>query len=68
MKKVRLKECPFCGSKAGIEYSDNQYHPFCPNEDCILCSVNYGFDSLEEAVEAWNMRNENDVIYHSINL
>ncbi len=33
-----------------------------------ICTANYGFDSLEEAVEAWNMRNENDVIYHSINL
>ena len=57
----KLKTCPFCGSEAGIEVEDEEFHA--PNDDlihrviCTRCCGNTGwYFSPEEAVRAWNMR------------
>lgn len=50
-----LKPCPFCGSAAK---SDNGFLPcesvtyaWCSNQDCSLCTIEFGF-----TVEQWNTR------------
>lgn len=59
-----LKSCPFCGAAANITFNfKHDYVVFCTNEDCFLNELEYGFDSEEEAIEAWNRRT-NDVEVH----
>lgn len=52
-----LKPCPFCGAAANIGFDfKHDYVVFCTNEFCMLNELEYGFDSEEEAIEAWNRR------------
>ena len=65
---MKLKPCPFCGSKArlvrrksngafdiGCENLDC-YGWNCTEEDCVLCKD--GYVKKEEAIKAWNRRIE----------
>ncbi len=71
MVKNKLKTCPFCGEKVIIA-KDNHDKVLVECENCKLffgIEVENGtelvegwratFDSIEEAVEAWNRRAEN---------
>lgn len=52
-----LKPCPFCGADANIRFDfKHDYVVFCTNDLCMLNELEYGFDSEEEAIEAWNRR------------
>lgn len=55
---IKLKPCPFCGSK-GITltsvYSD-LHQVGCSNLSCKVLPQTWGYDTLEEAIEAWNWR------------
>lgn len=68
-----LKPCPFCGDKECETYTTEEVS-FVQNQDltmseemefllwgtgCYKCSAQvYGFDTEEEAIEAWNTRAE----------
>ncbi len=59
-----LKCCPFCGAEGDITYNyDKKFAPYCINDDCLLNKNEVGFDTEEEAVEAWNRRT-NDAEVH----
>lgn len=53
----RLKECPFCNSKARLAVCEDKteqlYLLLCTNEDC---SVYTGWNSKEEVIKKWNTR------------
>lgn len=52
-----LKPCPFCGAECDIIYNyDKKFVPYCINFDCLLNENEVGFDTEEEAIEAWNRR------------
>ena len=55
---TKLKPCPFCGSKVitlASVYSDfNQVG--CSNLSCSVLPQTFGYDTMEEAIEAWNRR------------
>ena len=60
-----LKPCPFCGAEGDITYNyDKKFSPYCINDDCFLNELNYGFETEQEAIEAWNRRT-NDAEVHS---
>ena len=59
--EVSLKPCPFCGSKAVIEYETGGYmgeyrgyYVRCSNADCIAGEMFYPEPHLKDAVEMWN--------------
>lgn len=52
-----LKPCPFCGAEGDINYNyDKKFAPYCINEDCFLNELDHGFETEQEAIEAWNRR------------
>lgn len=54
-----LKPCPFCGRIAAISYNNVfGFVPWCTNEDCMLNENTYGYETWQEATEAWNRRAE----------
>lgn len=60
-----LKPCPFCGAEGDITYNyDKKFVPYCINTDCFLNELEYGFETQQEAIEAWNRRT-NDGEVHS---
>lgn len=60
---AELKPCPFCGGEATLSYNTAYgFCPWCDNTDCILNDLTHGYETEEEAIEAWNRRAE-DVIY-----
>lgn len=64
----KLKPCPFCGGEATIAQfeprlhrpiSNHPYAVYCPNCDLLFgWDTDYGgeFDTVEEAIAAWNRR------------
>ena len=53
----KLKPCPFCGAKGNVSYNlIHGYIPHCTNEFCMLNESEYGFETENEAIEAWNRR------------
>ncbi len=63
---AELKPCPFCGGKGKIEAENwwsatgnSKYLALCENYDngCWGMQENW-FDTLEQAIEAWNRRAE----------
>lgn len=62
MNKIKLKPCPFCGSK-----NIKLYHTECEvNGECQNCGASSGYrifwgkkPTKEEAAEAWNRRADN---------
>lgn len=60
----KLKPCPFCGAAANIRFDfKHDYVVFCTNEFCMLNELEYGFDSEEEAIEAWNRRTNDGEVH-----
>lgn len=60
-----LKSCPFCGAEGDINYNyDKKFAPYCINDDCFLNELDHGFETEQEAIEAWNRRT-NDAEVHS---
>ena len=61
-----LKNCPFCGGKGHIVKECQQYAPCClnayiPEKDSPICYMAPhfpAFETIEEAVDAWNRRAE----------
>lgn len=52
----KLKPCPFCGNEAEINGRDRLHYWFA---QCIECgATQYGKETKEEAIEAWNRRTE----------
>lgn len=63
----KLKPCPFCGGEAQLiknEYGDNTGYAFVICQDCgnraKKFSKSLDFCAVEEAIEAWNRRADND--------
>ena len=54
-KEIKLRPCPFCGSKPNIECYGREYWIECKNEDCEAQSGIY-LDNVGFAMEAWNRR------------
>lgn len=55
----KLKPCPFCGGTAMVSLNSVYgFVPWCENPDCILNDLTHGYNSVEEAIEAWNRRVE----------
>lgn len=55
-----IKSCPFCG-RAGEAISEgNKYwYVACTNSSCPMgCVSTYTYDNLEQAIKAWNTRQE----------
>ena len=62
MDMHELKPCPFCGSQpitfnTGNAYPEIYYRVICPNNCCMQSKL---YDSLADAIEAWNRRANND--------
>jgi Lar family restriction alleviation protein len=62
-----LKPCPFCGSEAEASTTDIIVYKIhsveCSNEDCGgRMSKGRDFNSLEEAITAWNHRSQDQRI------
>ena len=58
MPKDELLPCPCCGSDANIAtmWDDRSFKAYCRNiADCAL-SQQVWFDTLQEAINAWNRR------------
>lgn len=52
-----LQPCPFCGAEGDINYNyDKKFAPYCINNDCFLNELDYGFETEQEAIDAWNKR------------
>lgn len=58
MEKTELKPCPFCGGENIVLTSHHEVIVFVQCEDCYATFPH--FDSLEEAVSAWNRRAGDD--------
>lgn len=64
MKLKRLLECPFCGGVAAVTQVPGivhgvkgKWHVYCTEEDCDTAKKSV---RKEEAIEAWNTRNNTD--------
>ena len=58
---LKIKPCPFCGTKAEIICFNYEYGTVtigCTNEECDI-TMGKGFFSDEEAINHWNRRYEN---------
>jgi Lar family restriction alleviation protein len=60
---MKLKPCPFCGSKARIFKRESSYDlsvgfdARCKNNRCYLADgADFWFDTEEELIESWNRR------------
>lgn len=63
MNETELRPCPFCGGKAELnDYMRNetekQYTVECALQFryCSVIPKTWGYDTAEEAIEAWNHR------------
>lgn len=60
--EVELKACPFCGGRAYIAETMNDFHIDCEHTaNCIgHCStwLTHGSQSLDEQIRKWNARDE----------
>ena len=54
-----LKPCPFCGSKAEVYEECEMVKIRCSSYMC-QASVNGWHDEVEDAIEAWNRRADDD--------
>ena len=53
----KIKQCPFCGSRAVLRTYDDKYYVRCSNVGCKVYAATENEDSPEEAIRAWNKRN-----------
>lgn len=57
--KPKLKPCPWCSEQpkcVEVRYECGKFFVDCENELCRMCVTTQYFDTLEEAVLAWNTR------------
>ena len=60
----KIKHCPFCGGKAKLldwpveNNTHTLYAVVCHNSKCYINPESPYYDTLEEAIEAWNRRVE----------
>lgn len=67
MLEIELKPCPFCGGEAIDTYNTHhKYIIYCENENCMMNQNEVGYESLEEAIEAWNRRADMQEIFEKI--
>lgn len=60
------KPCPFCGSEAAwFSYSNGEYDVKCRNPMCLSKSGRW--DTMAEAVAAWNRRYERTCHHDGVN-
>lgn len=58
---IELKECPYCWNKnVGFAKFNGQYSIVCPVYACPRI-IEETFETLEEAVDAWNEMDRSDV-------
>lgn len=58
---LELKQCPFCGGEAKIGYEKYWQPRVSRRIICTKCYSSSGWYSTEEeAIEAWNRRNNNE--------
>lgn len=61
---IKLKPCPFCGGEAIISAYHNtemkrmKYYATCCNEKCSINPAGKAKDTIKEAVNDWNTREE----------
>jgi Lar family restriction alleviation protein len=63
MREIKLKPCPFCGSKIAPDIEEDMYHNF-----RVLCRLKAGgcgastalCDKLIAAVKSWNRRTDSN--------
>jgi hypothetical protein len=51
VEEVKLRECPFCGSKALTILWGERWHV-----SCLDCQAKWGHPDKEIAIKAWNTR------------
>ena len=62
MANSKLKNCPFCGSKAKIvEIEDDYFMVQCSNEECG-CGACFGEVSKSEIAKLWNNRHGSIIV------
>jgi len=53
---MKLKPCPFCGSKAiSHEYTKRRFVIYCNGQ---YCQAEQEWKTLQEAIKAWNTRKD----------
>ena len=58
MKKGELKNCPFCGGEAMLQqFSSGEFSVYCLNDKCN-CEIDTNTPYKENAIIAWNTRQE----------
>ena len=61
MKDIKLLTCPFCGGKAELSWSENNYGEdrpgiHCQNWRCLAGIKQERLDTEEKVISAWNTR------------
>ncbi len=63
MKKLKIKSCPFCGTKPIVSHYDftntsenGGYQVMCNNEGCTANPMTHGHEKEDDAIKAWNVR------------
>ncbi len=51
---IKLKTCPFCGSKAEVVFGDETYYCQCTKYGCVQQVDEY--TTRYKSVKAWNIR------------
>jgi hypothetical protein len=51
---LEIKPCPFCGRKPHIDFMNKIVE--CLNTSCAAMPATWKYDTVPEAVEAWNAR------------
>ena len=59
MSDIKLLPCPFCGGEAELNGRNGEYYVDCNLQygNCACIPTTWGFETEEEAIEAWNTRN-----------
>lgn len=61
---TELKPCPFCGRMPNIierkTSTKSNFRIECKNMNCQIIVGTFAFLTVEEAIEAWNRRVDND--------
>lgn len=70
MSKIKLKNCPFCGSEVEVEdigedSNDHYYMIACKNSTCGS-STCFGEVSKEDFISAWNTRKPIDTMVEKL--
>jgi len=58
MSSERLLPCPFCGSEAKVDHSNEKSQVICThcNSRATRFEVGFSYSADDEAIKAWNKR------------